>query len=43
MITEARKEKIENVLKSRQPDLTVVFENIHDPHNVSAILRTCFE
>ena len=41
MITEARKEKIERVLKSRQPDLTVVFENIHDPHNVSAILRTC--
>ncbi|MCK5076106.1 MAG: RNA methyltransferase [Calditrichia bacterium] len=40
MITEARKAKIEKVLKSRQPDLTVVFENIHDPHNVSAILRT---
>jgi len=41
MITEARRRKIERVLKSRQPDLTVVFENIHDPHNVSAILRTC--
>ncbi|MCK5075535.1 MAG: tRNA methyltransferase [Calditrichia bacterium] len=41
MITEARKEKIENVLKCRQPDLTVVFENIFDPHNVSAILRSC--
>jgi tRNA (guanosine-2'-O-)-methyltransferase len=28
-------------LARRQPDLTVVCENIHDPHNVSAILRTC--
>lgn len=25
----------------RQLDLTVVCENIHDPHNVSAILRSC--
>ena len=29
------------VLNFRQPDLTVVCENIHDPHNVSAILRSC--
>jgi tRNA (guanosine-2'-O-)-methyltransferase len=29
------------VLAHRQPDLTVVCENIHDPHNVSAILRSC--
>ena len=29
------------VLERRQPDLTVVMENIHDPHNVSAMLRSC--
>ncbi len=39
--TEKRANKIEKVVKARQPSLTVVFENIHDPHNVSAIFRTC--
>ncbi|MEJ2636594.1 MAG: RNA methyltransferase [Calditrichia bacterium] len=29
------------ILLQRQRDLTVVCENIHDPHNVSAILRSC--
>lgn len=39
--TEKRLEKITRVIKSRQHSLTVVMENIHDPHNVSAIFRTC--
>lgn len=39
--TEKRLEKITRVVKSRQHSLTVVMENIHDPHNVSAIFRTC--
>ncbi len=41
MRTDRRSRKTENVLRHRQPDLTVVFENLHDPHNVSAVLRTC--
>ncbi len=41
MPTARRLQKMQKVLQNRQPDLTVVCENIHDPHNVSAILRTC--
>ncbi len=41
MPTTRRMKKMAGVLKNRQPDLTVVCENIHDPHNVSAILRSC--
>ena len=40
-ITERRKAKIEQVLRWRQKDLTLVLANIHDPHNVSAIYRSC--
>jgi tRNA (guanosine-2'-O-)-methyltransferase len=29
-----------DVLRRRQPDLTLVVEDVHDPHNVSAILRS---
>jgi tRNA (guanosine-2'-O-)-methyltransferase len=39
--TSRREERVRAVLTKRQPDLTVVLENIHDPHNISAILRTC--
>ncbi len=39
-MTKRRKEKILNVLRQRQPNLTLVLEDIYDPHNVSAIFRT---
>lgn len=39
--TEHRKERIQHVLSKRQRDLTLIIDNIHDPHNVSAILRSC--
>ena len=41
MKSEKRTNKIISVLQARQKSLHVIFENIHDPHNVSAIFRTC--
>ncbi len=40
-MTPERKEKLTNVLQKRQPDFTVVLENVFDPHNISAVMRTC--
>ncbi len=40
-LTENRKSKFKNVAGSRQFDLTVVLENVHDSHNIGAVMRTC--
>lgn len=40
-MTPERYTRLTNVLNQRQPDLTVVLENVFDPHNVSAVMRTC--
>lgn len=40
-MTSARYKRLTSVLNKRQPDLTVVLENVFDPHNVSAVMRTC--
>lgn len=40
-MTPERKEKLLRVLQQRQPNLTVVMENVDDPHNISAVMRTC--
>ncbi len=40
-MTPDRTAKIKKVLNHRQGDLVVVMENVHDPHNISAVMRTC--
>lgn len=39
--TPRRRARLLEVLRRRQNDLTLVLANIHDPHNVSAIYRSC--
>jgi rRNA methylases len=39
-MTERRREKFLKVISNRQSDITIVIEEIHDPHNVSAMLRS---
>ncbi|RMG30756.1 MAG: tRNA (guanosine(18)-2'-O)-methyltransferase TrmH [Gammaproteobacteria bacterium] len=39
-MTPERYRRILEVLERRQPDLTVVLEGVHKPHNLSAIQRT---
>lgn len=40
-MTPARYNRLTTVLNNRQPDITVVLENVFDPHNISAVMRTC--
>ena len=40
-MTTERIARLTDVLEKRQPGLTVVLENISDPHNISAVMRTC--
>lgn len=40
-MTEEREKRLTDVLARRQPNLTVVLENVFDPHNISAVMRTC--
>ena len=40
-MTPERTERLTSVLNKRQPDLTVLLENVFDPHNISAVMRTC--
>ncbi|MEJ7838608.1 MAG: RNA methyltransferase [Thermomicrobiales bacterium] len=39
--TSRRQERVEQILRQRQVDLTVILEDVHDRHNVSAALRSC--
>lgn len=40
-VTEERRQRFEEVLEYRTRHLTVVLEDIFQPHNASAVLRTC--
>ena len=40
-MTPERRDRLLAVLNKRQNDLTVVLENVFDPHNISAVMRTC--
>ena len=40
-MTPERTERLNKVLSKRQPGITVVLENVSDPHNISAVMRTC--
>jgi len=40
-MTPERFAKLKAVLDRRQPDLTVLAEDVHKAHNISAVLRTC--
>jgi tRNA (guanosine-2'-O-)-methyltransferase len=40
-MTPARKDRLISVLNRRQGNLTVVLENVFDPHNISAVMRSC--
>ncbi|MBC7903897.1 MAG: RNA methyltransferase [Gemmatimonadaceae bacterium] len=40
-MTPERKDRLISVLNKRQPDICIVLENVFDPHNISAVMRTC--
>ncbi len=40
-MTPEREDRITGVLDKRQKNITVVLENVFDPHNISAVMRTC--
>ena len=40
-VTPRRFRRIRRILERRQPDLVVCLEDVRNPHNVNAVLRTC--
>ncbi len=40
-MNEERQNRLNSVIAKRQSSLAVVLENVFDPHNISAVMRTC--
>jgi tRNA (guanosine-2'-O-)-methyltransferase len=40
-MTNERRNRIETVLSKRQNNISIVLENVFDPHNISAVMRSC--
>ena len=40
-MTEERLARMEHVLNNRRTDATVLLENVFNPHNIAAVMRTC--
>ncbi len=40
-MTEQRRARLREVAYRRQKNFTVILENVHDPHNISAVMRSC--
>lgn len=40
-MTPERFNRLTEVLRKRQNDITVILENVFNPHNISAVMRTC--
>jgi len=40
-MTDERRARFKKVISQRQPDLTIILEDVHDPHNIGAVMRTC--
>lgn len=40
-MTLKRRQRVHEVLSRRQSDLTLIAEQVHKPHNLSAVLRSC--